>query len=77
MLGFGEQRRTVNKLLFNLLSLFNKEWWVCVQPITVVGRSKAWTVFARSNTGILGSNPTRGMGVCVRLFCVCVVPLCR
>jgi hypothetical protein len=32
--------------------------------------------FARSNTGIVGSNPTHGMDVCLRLFCVCVV-LCR
>jgi hypothetical protein len=30
----------------------------------------AWTVFTRSNTGIVGSNPTWGMDVCVRLFCV-------
>jgi hypothetical protein len=30
----------------------------------------AWTVFACSTTGILGSNPTWGMGVCVRLFLV-------
>jgi hypothetical protein len=30
-------------------------------------------IFGRSNTGIVGSNPTRGMNVCVRLFCVCVV----
>jgi hypothetical protein len=30
-------------------------------------------VTARSNTGIAGSNPTRGIDVCVRLFCVCVV----
>jgi hypothetical protein len=29
--------------------------------------------FARSNSGIVGSNPTRDMDVCVRLFCVCVV----
>jgi hypothetical protein len=42
-------------------------------PITVVARSKAWTVLARLNTGIVGSNPTRGMDVCVRLFCVCVL----
>jgi hypothetical protein len=35
------------------------------QPITVVARSKAWNVFARSNTGIVGSNPTKGMDVCV------------
>jgi hypothetical protein len=36
-------------------------------------RSQAWTVFACSNTGIVSPNPTRGMDVCVRLFCVCVV----
>jgi hypothetical protein len=42
-------------------------------PITVAARSKAWTVFARSNTGVVSSNPTQGMDVCVRLFCVCVV----
>jgi hypothetical protein len=30
-------------------------------------------VFAGSNTGIVGSNTTRGMDVCLRLFCVCVV----
>jgi hypothetical protein len=41
--------------------------WV---PFTVVARSKAWTVFARANTGIVNSNPTRGMDVYVRLFCV-------
>jgi hypothetical protein len=41
--------------------------------ITVAARSKAWTVFARSNTGVMGSNPTRNMDVCVRLFYVCVV----
>jgi hypothetical protein len=42
-------------------------------PITVAALSKAWTVFACSNTRIVGSNPTWGMVVCVRLFCVCVV----
>jgi hypothetical protein len=42
-------------------------------PIAVAARSGTWTVFARSNTGIVGSNPSRGMNVCARLFCVCVV----
>jgi hypothetical protein len=42
-------------------------------PITMAAPSKAWTVFAHSNTGVMGSNPTRGMGVCVGLFCVCIV----
>jgi hypothetical protein len=42
-------------------------------PITVTVRSKVRTVFACSNTGIVGSNPTNGMAVCVHLFCVCAV----
>jgi hypothetical protein len=29
-------------------------------------RSKASTVFGRSNIGIAGSNPARGMDVCLR-----------
>jgi hypothetical protein len=32
----------------------------CV-PIRVAARSKAWTVFARSNSGIVGSNSTQGV----------------
>jgi hypothetical protein len=36
-------------------------------PITVAAAS------ARSNTGIVGSNPTQGKVICVRLFSVCVV----
>jgi hypothetical protein len=35
--------------------------------------SQARTVFASSNTGIMGSNPNRDIDVCVRVFCVCVV----
>jgi hypothetical protein len=40
------------------------------------GRAKAWNIFFRSNTGIMGSNHTESMDVCLRLFCVCFV-LCR
>jgi hypothetical protein len=39
----------------------------------VAALSKAWTVFASWNIGIVGSNPSRGMDVCPHLFCVCVV----
>jgi hypothetical protein len=39
-------------------------------PIIVAARPKAWTVLARSNAGIVGTNPTRGMDVCMRLLCV-------
>jgi hypothetical protein len=35
-------------------------------------QSKAWTVFARWITGIMGSNPTQGMDICLFLFCVYV-----
>jgi hypothetical protein len=45
-------------------------------PITVAARSEAWALLARMNTEIVGSNPTQGVDVCLRLFCVCVV-LCR
>jgi hypothetical protein len=44
------------------------------EPITMAAQSKAWTVFALSNAGIVGSNPTVGMDVGVRLFCVCEHP---
>jgi hypothetical protein len=37
-------------------------------PIILAVRSEVWTVFARSNTRIVGSNPTQGMDVCI----VCV-----
>jgi hypothetical protein len=34
-----------------------------IEPVTVAERSKACTVFARSETGIVGSNSTQGMDV--------------
>jgi hypothetical protein len=48
-------------------------WWKCRSQWP---RAKAWNVFARLNTGILGSNPARVMDVCLRLLYVCVV-LCK
>jgi hypothetical protein len=39
----------------------------------VAARFKAGTVFVRSSSAIMGSKPTRGMDVCVSLFCVYVV----
>jgi hypothetical protein len=38
--------------------------YIRVVPIPVSARSKAW-VYGRSLTGIAGSNPTRGMDVCL------------
>jgi hypothetical protein len=34
-------------------------------PITVAAPSKAWHVFASSNTAIVDSNPSQGLDVCV------------
>jgi hypothetical protein len=39
-------------------------------PITEAAQSKAWAVFARSNAGIVGSNPTWDMDVCVCVYSV-------
>jgi hypothetical protein len=44
-----------------------------VEQIAEAARSKAWTVFACLNAGVVALNPTRGMDVFLRLFCVCVV----
>jgi hypothetical protein len=48
-------------------------------PVTVAERSKACTVFARSEVGIVGSNPTQDMDVlCVYVFILCLCcPLFR
>jgi hypothetical protein len=47
-------------------------------PVTVAERSKACTVFARLEAGIWVRVPHKAwmFGMCVCLFCVCVVP-CR
>jgi hypothetical protein len=49
-------------------------FWLYFQvPVTVAEQSEAWTVFARSDAGIVGSNHTQGTDVwCV---CVCVYPV--
>jgi hypothetical protein len=39
----------------------------------VAALSKAWPAFANIKTGIMGSNPTRCMDVCIRLFRISVV----
>jgi hypothetical protein len=46
--------------------------FIQIEPITVAAGSKARTIFARSNTGVMDSNPTRSMDVCLRLICDCV-----
>jgi hypothetical protein len=57
---------------FDDIYIYNLCSWKFV-PITIAAPSKAWTVVARSNTGIVGLNPTQGTDICVRLFCVCVL----
>jgi hypothetical protein len=46
---------------------------VKTEPVTVVPRPKAQTAFARSDAGIVGSNPTEGMNIwCVSAFFLCL-----
>jgi hypothetical protein len=48
----------------------------CTVPVRVAERSRAFTVFARSKAGTVGSNPTQDMDVWC--LCVCVfLCLCR
>jgi hypothetical protein len=83
-LSIKSQLVVFNKILMKELAIYVYILWVMTPsvfrlysaeflPITLTARSKAWTVFARSKTGIVCSNPTNGMDVCVRLFCVCIV----
>lgn len=44
-----------------------------VGQIKIAARSKAPTVFSSSNIGVVRSNPTRNMDICVNLFFVFVV----
>jgi hypothetical protein len=73
-----------SQVFVNFVKDMNKErrevWIIFIpvtyMPITVAPQSKAWTVFARSNTGIVGSNPIWGMDVYVRfILCLCC-PVC-
>jgi hypothetical protein len=43
---------------------------ISYEPIAVSARPKAWAAFVGLNTRVMGSNPTRRMGVCVRLSCL-------
>jgi hypothetical protein len=42
---------------------------IFLRSVTVAERSKAYTVFARSKAGVVGSDPTQGMDV--SCLCVC------
>jgi hypothetical protein len=46
------------------------------QPITMFWRSKAWTLFVRSDAWIAGSYPTQDTDVCMFILCLCC-PVCR
>jgi hypothetical protein len=51
----------------------NLKIYIFVKVQFMVARSKAWTVFAFSNVGIVGSNPSEGMDVCVCVYSVFVL----
>jgi hypothetical protein len=57
------------QIFYRTIKLFKhlKSWYyskpIPLKPVTVDERAKACTVFARSEAGIVGSNPTQGMDV--------------
>jgi hypothetical protein len=55
----------------------SQKWWqqypILEGMLESVLQCPSTTVFARSNSEVVRSNSTRGMVVCVSLFCVCVV----
>jgi hypothetical protein len=59
-------------LLLVLCTEFNLNPVIGLGPIT----ANASAVLGPSNTGVVGSNPTRGMNICVFILCLCC-PVCR
>jgi len=47
-----------------------------LKPVSIAEHSKACTVYDRLNIEIAGSNPARGMDVCLRVSVLCC-PVCR
>jgi hypothetical protein len=48
-----------NRSVVTELYAYSTKW----KPVTVAVRSKTCTVLARSEAGIVGSNPTQGMDI--------------
>jgi hypothetical protein len=59
-------------VIYILFARFTKRYTAYRRSQWSATLSEAWTVFARSDTGIVGSNPTQGMDFSMHLFCVCV-----
>jgi hypothetical protein len=72
-LNFRSMHALSQSLLHNfMLSPFDKAWSLVfiLRLITVASRSKTWSFFGRSNIGIVGSNPSRGMDISLYLVFV-------
>jgi hypothetical protein len=70
---FGEVSDDVTKRYHQIFSRKNVKQCMLSVLITVAARSTAWTVFARPKTGIVVSNPTQDIDVCVCFY----FELCR
>jgi hypothetical protein len=56
-------RSLFSRLIYDVASAEELMYFNNVKPVTVAERSKACTVFVRSEAGTLGSNPSEGMDV--------------
>jgi hypothetical protein len=68
-------RKNVFRCVLVVGEIFCIRLYTIGMPITGAAQSsnKTWTVFAHSNTGIVGSSPTQDMDVCVYGYSVFVL----
>jgi hypothetical protein len=60
------------KYVRNIIYIHNTVY-IKNRPITVGVPSKKLTLFACSQVGMVGSNPTQGMDVCMCVYSMCVL----
>jgi hypothetical protein len=64
--NFTNDLTCLHWIYFYFYDLWPISWTIWHRmPITVAARSRAWTIFAPSDSGIVGSNPIQGMDVCI------------
>jgi hypothetical protein len=60
-----------NQYIYIIVHIICNHPVVLSEPVPITARSKAHTIFGRSNTGIAGSNAAQGMDVCLHFSVLC------
>jgi hypothetical protein len=68
LLVINELKRAWKDTVITSFEILSRHW-----PVTEAARSKTWTLFALSDSGMVGLNPTQGVNVwCVYAFILCL-----